>query len=52
MNETIRKEFYRLSELVSTEQVVQLLVNVFGAENVKDFLLEEVKRKREETETN
>ena len=50
MSETIRKEFYRLSQLVTSEQTVLLLVNVFGAEAVKDFLLEEAEKKGEENE--
>ena len=41
MSKTIRKEFDKLSKLVTSEQTVLLLVNVFGAEAVKDFLLEE-----------
>jgi len=50
MSETIRKEFYRLSKLVTSEQVVLLLANVFGAEAVKDFLIEEAEKKGEENE--
>jgi len=50
MTETIKKEFYRLSELVTPEQTVQLLVNVFGAENVRDFLVEEAEKKGEEND--
>ena len=49
-NETIRKEFDKLSRLVTPEQVILLLVNVFGAEAVKDFLLEEAEKKGEENE--
>ena len=50
MNETIRKEFDKLSKLVTSEHTVLLLVNVFGAEAVKDFLLEEAEKKGEENE--
>ena len=50
MNETIRKEFDKLSKLVTSEQTVLLLVNVFGAEAVKDFLIEEAEKKGEENE--
>jgi len=45
-NETIRKEFDKLSRLVTPEQVILLLVNVFGAEAVSEFLLEEVEKKK------
>ena len=45
-NETIRKEFDKLSRLVTPEQVILLLVNVYGAENVNEFLLEEVENIR------
>ena len=45
-NETIRKEFDKLSRLVTPEQVMLLLVNVFGAEAVSEFLLEEVEKKK------
>jgi len=44
--ETIRKEFDKLSRLVTPEQVILLLVNVFGAEAVSEFLLEEVEKKK------
>jgi len=51
MSKTIRKEFDKLSKLVTSEQTVLLLVNVFGAEAVKDFLLEEAEKKGEENDT-
>ena len=50
MSETIRKEFDKLSKLVTSEQTVLLLVNVFGAEAVTDFLLEKAEKKGEENE--
>ena len=45
------RKFDKLSQLVTSEQTVILLVNVFGAEAVKDFLLEEAEKKGEENDT-
>ena len=48
MKETIRKEFYRLSNILSTEQLVLELIGVFGAESVAEFLKEEAEKKKNE----